>query len=273
MKLTVSLANFALWAKFINIICAAAGGGMEIKMLFFYVRHGDPIYRPDSLTPKGEREAEAIGKRLAMYGVDEIYTSTSNRAILTSQPTRELLGKTHTELEFCHESLAHKEFSGTSNGVHRWICELEEFKNLFVSPEMRRLDKEWYTHPALAETGVKDGWKRISDATDEFLASLGYEHIREENRYRVLEGADENKRVALFAHEGFGLIFLSALLDIPYPMISTHFHIRTTGLTVIEFKHEDGFSIPKVFTHSNDAHLYKEGLPLGRKYYKGEIIF
>ena len=242
-------------------------------MIFFYVRHGDPVYHPDSLTPKGEREAEAIGKRLAMYGVDEIYTSTSNRAILTAKPTCELLHKTHTELEFCHESLAYKEFSGESNGVRRWVCELEEYKNLFVSPEIRKMDKEWYEHPALASTGIKAGWKRISDAADEFFASLGYEHIREENRYRVVDGTDENKRVALFAHEGFGLIFLSALLDIPYPMINTHFHIRTTGLTAIEFKHESGFSVPKVFTHSNDAHLYKEGLPLGRNYYKGNIIF
>ena len=33
-------------------------------MLFFYVRHGDPIYNPDSLTPLGQRQAEAVGKRL-----------------------------------------------------------------------------------------------------------------------------------------------------------------------------------------------------------------
>ena len=31
-------------------------------MLFFYVRHGDPIYDPDSLTPLGHRQAEAVAK-------------------------------------------------------------------------------------------------------------------------------------------------------------------------------------------------------------------
>ena len=54
-------------------------------MLFFYVRHGDPIYNPDSLTPLGERQAEAVSKRLAMYGIDKIYSSTSNRAYLTAK--------------------------------------------------------------------------------------------------------------------------------------------------------------------------------------------
>ena len=29
-------------------------------MLFYYVRHGDPIYTPDSLTELGHRQAEAV---------------------------------------------------------------------------------------------------------------------------------------------------------------------------------------------------------------------
>lgn len=37
-------------------------------MLFYYIRHGDPIYDPDSLTPLGKRQAEALGKRLATHG-------------------------------------------------------------------------------------------------------------------------------------------------------------------------------------------------------------
>ena len=62
-------------------------------MLFFLIRHGDPIYNPDSLTPLGHRQAEAIAKRLAVYGVDRVYASTSERARLTSVPTCELLKK------------------------------------------------------------------------------------------------------------------------------------------------------------------------------------
>lgn len=242
-------------------------------MLLFYVRHGDPIYDPDSITPKGEREAEAIGRRLAMYGVDEIYTSNRIRAIQTAQPTCELLKKSYTKLDFFDESLAFAEFSDVTTDGRHWICEIEEYKPLLLGSEMRKLDKEWHTHPAFANLGVKDGWNRFTNSADDFLRSLGYDHVRDENRYKLLDNADENKRVAIFAHEGVGLLFLSAILDIPYPMIGVHFHLRTTGLTVIEFKHENGFSYPKLFTHSNDSHLYKEGLPLGRNYYRGNIIF
>ena len=57
-------------------------------MILFYVRHRDPVYDPDSLTPLGVRQSEALAKRLALYGVDRIYSSTSNRAIQTTKPTR-----------------------------------------------------------------------------------------------------------------------------------------------------------------------------------------
>ena len=53
-------------------------------MLLFFVRHGDPVYVPDSLTPLGRRQAEAVAKRLARYGLDKIYVSSSARAIQTS---------------------------------------------------------------------------------------------------------------------------------------------------------------------------------------------
>lgn len=56
-------------------------------MLLFYIRHGDPTYNPDELTPLGKRQAEAAAKRLALYGIDRIFASTSNRAIQTAQPS------------------------------------------------------------------------------------------------------------------------------------------------------------------------------------------
>ena len=49
-------------------------------MLLFYVRHGDPTYRPDALTPLGTRQAESVAHRLSQFGLDAIYSSSSNRA-------------------------------------------------------------------------------------------------------------------------------------------------------------------------------------------------
>lgn len=55
-----------------------AGGGKN--MLLYYIRHGDPIYNPDSLTGLGHKQSEALSKRLADSGIEAVYCSPSNRA-------------------------------------------------------------------------------------------------------------------------------------------------------------------------------------------------
>ena len=63
------------------------------------------------------------------------------------------------------------------------------------------------------------------------------------------------KRVALFAHQGFGMAFLSCLLDVPYPMMSMRFDMGHSGVTVIEFA-DEGFAIPRMNQLSNDSHIF-----------------
>lgn len=41
-------------------------------MILYYIRHGDPIYVPDSLTPLGVEQANALAKRFQVLGLDEI---------------------------------------------------------------------------------------------------------------------------------------------------------------------------------------------------------
>lgn len=80
-------------------------------MLLFYIRHGDPIYHPDDLTELGKRQAEAVARRLSLYGLDRIYSSTSTRARLTAEPTAQILKKDVTELDWCKEGYAYRELS------------------------------------------------------------------------------------------------------------------------------------------------------------------
>ncbi len=230
-------------------------------MIFFYIRHADPIYNPDSLTPLGERQAEALAKRLALFGLDKIYASTSNRAIQTAQPACELL-KTGAELlDFCNEAHAFKEFSVMDDeGRRRWLFEDTGYRRLLASAQVRELGDEWYNHPELRGGKFRSGIERIRRESDKLLYTLGYEHIREERIYRVIK--PNNDRVALFAHAGFGVVFLSSILDIPFPEFSIHFGMSHTGMTVIEFAENEGYAIPRVLVYSGDAHLYREGLPL-----------
>lgn len=237
---------------------------MEVVMLFFYIRHGDPIYDPDSLTPLGHRQAEAISKRFAVYGLDEIYSSPLVRARQTAQPTCEVLKKEPIILDWCSEYLAWVQMTVEYEpGKRTWGFAHQPTKELFASPEVRALGNKWYTHPAFEGTKFAEGVARVEGEADKLLLSLGYRHDRERSGY-IAENPN-NKRVALFAHEGFGMSFLSAVLDIPYNDFSTRFGIGFTGMTVIDFTDVNGFCIPKVLQHSNDSHLYREGL--GIKYH------
>ena len=229
-------------------------------MLLYYVRHGDPIYTPDSLTPLGERQAEAIGRRLAQNGVDRVFTSTSTRAKQTAKPLCEMKKLTPVELDFANEGHAWREMTvKLSDGRPCWMYQHKKTCHLMVSPEVFALGQRWFDHPAFAGRGYDGGIARINEGTDALLASLGYEHDREKRMYRAVRPSAE--KVALFAHEGFGSLFLPSLLDIPYPQFAPYYTMMHTGLTVIDFPDEEGFVIPHIRTLSNDGHLYEDRLP------------
>lgn len=230
-------------------------------MLLFYVRHGEPIYKPDQLTYLGEMQAEAVGKRLARLGMDKIYSSTSTRAFQTAEPLAKMLRKEITQLSFCHESAAFAEFSVVGeDGKRHWGFETPAVKKMFVSPEVRALGDRWYEYPHFPENGFRKGTERVRRETHAFLRELGYEYDKENRCYREL--FENNERIALFAHDGFGRIFLSTVLDIPYPLYSVHFAMFHSTVTVIEFKNQEGAVIPQVLSLGNDGHIYREGLPL-----------
>lgn len=233
---------------------------LAVNMLFFYLRHGDPIYNPNSLTELGKKQAEALAKRLATFGLDEIYSSTSTRAKMTAEPTCRLLGKSYTELDWCNEDYAWEEMTAMrSDGSRHWLFHDEENIMRIITPEVMALGERWYDAPAFAGCNYEKGVKRVDNKTDEFFASLGYVHDRKNKFFRVEKAND--KRIALFAHQGFGMLFLSSLLDIPYPFFSTRFDTMCSGMTVIAFDEMNGICVPKVLELSNDSHIYKENLP------------
>lgn len=229
-------------------------------MLLFYLRHGDPVYRPDSLTPLGQRQAESLSKRVALYGIDHIYSSTSVRAVQTARPTAELLKQEITELDWCNETRAFAEFRvAGKDGKYRWVFEDPDLRMILASSEMASFGHQWWDHPALQGTDFRMGYERIQREVYAFLAQLGYVFDPEKGTYRVVKKNEE--RIALFAHKGVGMIFMSSVLNIPYPMFSTRFDFGHSGMTVLEFSNDSEETMPTVLTFSNDSHLYRDGYP------------
>ncbi len=228
-------------------------------MFLFYVRHGQPDYGRDGLTEDGKKQAKAVAERFAFSGLDKIYSSTLGRAMETAKYTADKLNLPIEGVGFAREDLAKQEFSIERNRKKNWCFYDEETLKLFASEEVENKGFEWYEHPLFKETDFKSGVLRVESAVNGFLKELGYE--RNEKTGRISARKHLYDRVALFAHGGFGMIFVSTLLHIPYPTLCTRFfHFGLSSVTAFKFPDEGEGFFPKTFQYSNDSHLYKENL-------------
>lgn len=231
-------------------------------MLLYIIRHGDPTYNEkDELTEKGTLQSAALAKRLARYGMDEIYSSPRPRARKTAEPLCHLVKKDLQVLEWTNEDIYWEAFSyECAPGVAEWCFCSPEGRRELRSPEVLAMGKDWYQADYFTRIGVnpEPACKNLLKESDAFLKKLGYEH--EGSRYKILD--HNEKRVAVFCHYGFSLTWLGTLLDIPLPLAWTTLVISHSNVSVVRFAdNKYGYTVPTLLTHSNDSHIYAEGLP------------
>ena len=223
-------------------------------MLLYIVRHGHPDYATDSLTERGWLQAEAVGKRLAATGIDQVYSSPMGRARQTAEPTCRLLDLP------CHiEPWAHEvQDERLTEEPYGKPTSVTMVQNTYYR-ENGGIDLPYdraYEAVGFRRSGMKDAVAYIEEGGREFLERLGY---KEENGvYRILR-ANEDK-VALFCHSAMARAWLSTLLYIPIHLMWAGFHYTHTGVTVLEFKNnEDGFTAPTCLCYNDMSHLYTYG--------------
>lgn len=227
-------------------------------MLLYIVRHGDPIYNPDSLTPKGHLQAQALAKRFALHGLDKIFVSPMIRAQMTAKPTCEILGIKPVVQEWTSEELAYSQLSvREKDGRSHWVFAVQTTK--MKNDDTVKVNDKWYDTEVMKTCPtVKQGVERIRNCSDEFLTMLGYE--RQGTVYKITKPNDE--RVAVFCHEGFGLTWMSQLLDIPPHIFWSSFSVTHSGVSIFNFANNpDGLTTPQCLCFSDNSHIYKEGLP------------
>lgn len=228
-------------------------------MLLFVIRHGDPIYDPDNLTPLGHRQAEALAKRFAIHGLDRIFSSPLNRAKETARPTSEVLKLPIEIEEWTSENLAWCDFSVTfpDRGTH-WV--FDQHNGIFHQNGDELLGNgNWKQAQCVQLLDVDKCYKRISAASDEFLERLGYRRTGT-GLYQIVTPGEQ--RVALFCHAGFSMAWFPYLLGIPPHLFWSSFDVNHAGVTVFEFKNqENGITAPRCLSFSDNSHLLASGLP------------
>jgi len=236
-------------------------------MLLYVIRHGDPIYNPDSLTPKGKRQAEAVARRLSVHGLDRIFASPLGRAQDTARPTSELLGIPIETEDWTSENLAWGEFTFLDpefNKKKRWLFSIPGFR--FHEGKDHDRNPDWRDCDCLqnleGEYNPKTCYDRIGPASDDFLRRLGYEKTG--NYYKIINANEQ--RVALFCHEGFTMCWFPYLLGIPPHLFWSAFSISHSGVNIIHFEnHKSGFTFPRCLAWDDLSHIYEARLPLQHK--------
>ena len=223
-------------------------------MLLYIVRHGHPDYATDSLTERGWLQAEAVGKRIAASGINQIYSSPMGRAKQTAAPACRLLGLPCNIEPWAHE-VEEERLSCEPYGKPTSVTMVQ---NTYYR-ENGGIDLPYdraYEAVGFRASGMKDAVAYIEEGGRDFLERLGY---KEENGvYRILRANED--RVALFCHSIMARAWISTLLHIPIHMMWAGFHYTHTGVTVLEFRNnEDGFTAPKCLCYSDMSHLYAHG--------------
>jgi probable phosphoglycerate mutase len=225
-------------------------------MRLYLIRHADPDYPNNTITPAGHLEAQALARRLATEGLTHIYCSPLGRAIDTMQYTSRA--------------------TGLSPRTEPWMAELDQFRLDLPAPWPRLMawdvpgeltraqlpcptSDNWHALPCFSLPVLRETYEWLKVQSDGFLARHGYE--RSGGRYRITQANRE--RIAVFCHNGLGLSWLSHLLEIPLPLVWSGFWLAPTSVTIVLLdERSEQWAVPRCLCVGDTSHLHHAGLPV-----------
>ena len=216
------------------------------------IRHAEPDYSIDSLTPKGHIEAELLSRRLQSYSIRDFYQSPLGRARDTASYTLARLGRSAETLPWLHE------FSGTypdpETGHPRIVAWVVKPRICSCFPGVFDIHT-WFNAPAFNGGTVQKVWKQTTDGVDELLAR--YRLFKDGPIWHCPESHDFT--LALFCHFGISMAVLGYLTDVS-PLVLWHRTIClpssvTEVVTEERIKGEVSFRVTKLgdLTHLEAA--------------------
>ena len=222
-------------------------------MRLLIVRHADPDYEKDSLTPTGWQEAELLAGRLSELEIAACYTSPLGRARDTASRTLERMGLEAEVLDWLQE-FPPKMFDpeiGRERVLWDWLPAVWTREEAYY-------DRDRWCHTAEMEAaGAPEAYQQVCRGLDALLARHGYQ--RQERYYRAVR--PNRDTVVLFCHFGVECVLLSHMLGIS-PMILWHgFLSLPTGVTTVYTEERTkGTASLRVTGFGDTSHLAGSGL-------------
>lgn len=218
-------------------------------MKLLLIRHGDPDYTTDSLTPKGHIEAELLAERLSAMDIKGYYMSPMGRAQNTAEYTLHKAGKTAEVLDWAREFDVLID-DGSGGKCMTWELLPENWTKI---PEYYDKDK-WLDVQAMKDVEMRSRIEKVYNGLDKLLEHHGYK--RKGNFYRAVSPNDDT--IALFCHYGVTCVILSHLIGVSPMVLWQGVSAEPTSVAtlVTEQRSEDIASF-RMTAFGDISHLYK----------------
>lgn len=224
-------------------------------MRIYIVRHGEPDYSIDSLTPAGHKEAAALAKRMVQIAPTHLCCSPVQRAVHTCEYTERAMGRKAEVEDWTAELHDCRDDYGPFGKLMVWDCPGEMIRAKYPMPTAA----DWHEQEGFTNPLFREAQRFVAKHSDEFLARHGY--VREDGRYRIVKG--NTHRIAMFCHGGFGLWWLAHLLEIPLPLVFAGFFMPPSSVTTILMdERTKEWATPRCIGLGDISHLYAAGLPM-----------
>ncbi len=219
-------------------------------MRILFIRHGDPNYTDDCLTPLGHVQAKAAAERVKNEGISRIYSSSCGRAYETALYAAELLQLPIEQLDFMRELDWGWADEAAGKRAHPWECAKEILCAEGVDP-MRT--EAWREHRYFVNS---DPLIPLVDAAvdgfDAILAQHGY--VRCGDVYRCVRPSDET--IALYSHGGSSSAVVAHMLNMTFLQFCAICEPERTSITTLTMKtNADGLAVPLVEIMNDHRHI------------------
>jgi probable phosphoglycerate mutase len=239
--------DFSLFANEAIIISIR---GAERNMKILIIRHAEPDYPNHTITAAGHAEAQALAAKLARERIDRIYCSPVNRALHTMRYTAERLGL-EPVIEPWTRELSWHAFDAQGEKMAAWNIPGEQARASLPTAGRGTWEEQTPYRDFAAQ------YEQLQADSDAFLRRHGYERVG--GRYRILRPNRET--IAVFCHLGFGLTWLSHLLELPFPLMWCGFWLPPSSVTTVLFEERSPeWAVPRCLGLGDVSHLHMAGL-------------
>ncbi|MBD5448683.1 MAG: histidine phosphatase family protein [Lachnospiraceae bacterium] len=254
-------------------------------MRIIFIRHGDPDYVNDALTPKGVREAKLLSDRLVKWQTEsmQFYCSPLGRAKQTASYSLERINRTAITYDWMKEFYYHIEDPTTGRIGVPWDFMPEYWTEI---PEMYDRDAWKKTDIYRSNPELLPAYTEVCEGLDHILESYGYQrhhnyyiHTNTDAKAGPDNIADDqrtgntNDTIVIFCHLGITCVMMSHLLGISPALLFHSLYLAPTSVTILATEErQNNIAQFRAQVIGDTTHLLQGGEPISGAGYFTDVF-